>query len=87
MQDEQKEATAHVDLHDEPGGLHPPLKRQTEIDIKHQTQQTTGWHSTIKHQTSPNIKHQPSNIRRQTSNIKHQNIRHKHGTFSVSHQT
>jgi hypothetical protein len=25
-QDEQKEATAHVDLHDEPAGLHPPLK-------------------------------------------------------------
>jgi hypothetical protein len=25
-QDEQKEATAHVDLHDEPGRLHPPLK-------------------------------------------------------------
>jgi hypothetical protein len=23
--DEQKEATAHVDLHDELGGLHPPL--------------------------------------------------------------
>jgi hypothetical protein len=25
-QDERKEATAHVDLHDERGGLHPPLK-------------------------------------------------------------
>jgi hypothetical protein len=23
--EEQKEATAHVDLHDEPSGLHPPL--------------------------------------------------------------
>jgi hypothetical protein len=25
--DEKKEATAHVDLHDKPGGLHPLLKR------------------------------------------------------------
>jgi hypothetical protein len=25
-QDEQKEPTAHVDLHDQPGGLHPPRK-------------------------------------------------------------
>jgi hypothetical protein len=24
-QDEQKEATAHIDLHDKPGGLHPPF--------------------------------------------------------------
>jgi hypothetical protein len=24
-QDEQKEATSHVDLHDTPGGPHPPL--------------------------------------------------------------
>jgi hypothetical protein len=33
-QDEQKEATEHVDLHDEPGGLPPPLSinRDSERD-------------------------------------------------------
>jgi hypothetical protein len=29
--DEQKEATAHVDLHEEPVGLHPPLKNEQRV--------------------------------------------------------